>query len=61
MSSGLAECKDGAYRKNTLSEDNDVHVQWFQVCRTIRVLLETAETDEIVRPEQLNLFASLLH
>jgi hypothetical protein len=29
--------------------------------RTIRVLIEAPETDEIVRPEELDLFARFLH
>ena len=56
------QMKNGkAYRKDALSEDDDVHVERFEVCWAVLVLLKTAETDEVVCPEELDLFARLLH
>ena len=50
-----------AHGKRALAEDDDVHVERFEVRRAERVLVEAAEADEIIRPEQLDLLARLLH
>ena len=45
------------HRKDPLAEDDDVHVERLEVRRAHVVLLEAAETHEIVVPEQLDLLA----
>lgn len=40
-----------AYRESTFAEDNNVHVQRFEVCLTVWVLIERSETDEVVVSE----------
>ena len=50
-----------AHGKRALAEDDDVHVERLEVRRAERVLVEAAEADEIIRPEQLDLLARLLH
>ena len=49
-----------AYRKNALSEDDDVHVQRLQIRWAEVILFETSETDEVVVPEELDLLAGFL-
>jgi hypothetical protein len=49
------------YRENPFTENDDIHVQWLEVSRTIGILVETPEADEIVRPEELNLLARFFH
>ena len=44
-----------------LAEYHNVHVEWFQVCRTVWVLVKRTETDKVVVTEQFNLLASLFH
>ena len=51
----------GTYREYTLSEDNDVHVEWFEVGRAVLVLVETAETDKEVVSKKLDLLARFFH
>ena len=50
-----------AYRKDALSEDDDVHVERLKVRRAVLILLETSETDKVVGSEKFDLFASFLH
>lgn len=50
-----------SYRKDAFSEYDNVHVQRFQVCWTVWVLIEATETYKVVVPEELDLFACLLH
>lgn len=50
-----------SYRKNTVTEDNDIHVERLEVCGTVWVLVETAETDEVIITEEFNLLARFLH
>ena len=47
--------------EDALAEDDDVHVERLEVRRAHVVLLEAAETHEIVVPEQLDLLARFLH
>jgi len=49
------------HRKDAFPENDDVHVQWLEVRRTVRVLIETPETDEIVCPEEFDLLARFFH
>ena len=49
------------HRKDAFTENDDVHIQWLEVRRTVRVLIKTPETDEIVCPEEFNLFARFFH
>lgn len=48
------------YTQSTLAEDDDVHVERFEIRLTVRILVERSETDEIVVPEELDLLSSLL-
>ena len=52
-------CK--TYRKNPLTEDNDVHVERLEICRAVWVLVKATETNEIVVPEQLDLLPRFFH
>ena len=49
------------HREDSFAKNDDVHVQRFEVGWTIRVLIETAETDKIVCPEEFNLLARFFH
>lgn len=49
------------YGEYAFSEYDNVHVEGLEVCRTVLILVETSETDEIIVPEKLNLFADFLH
>ena len=53
--------RNGAYRERPLSEYDDVHVQWLEVCRAVRVLVERAETNQVVISEKLDLLSRFLH
>lgn len=59
----LAFAKDtkGAYGEDAFSEDDDIHVQGLQISRAVWILLETAETDEVIRPEKLDLLPRFFH
>ena len=60
--SALSTIQEGTtHREDAIPEHDDVHVQWLEVRRAVRVLVETTETDEVVIAEQLNLLARLLH
>lgn len=55
-------CKVGiTYREDTFPKNDDVHVERFEVGRAVLVLLKTPKTDEIIRPEKLNLLAGFFH
>jgi hypothetical protein len=56
---GSIEKQPATYRESALAEDDDVHVQRFEVCLTVRVLVERSETDQVVVSEQFNLFTRL--
>jgi hypothetical protein len=36
------------HRQRSLSKDNDVHVQRFEVCLTVWILVERSETNKVV-------------
>ena len=48
-------------RQCSVTEYNDIHVEGLKVGWAVWVLVERAETDEVVIAEKLNLFASLFH
>ena len=48
------------HRQGSFAEDDDVHVQRFEVGLTIGILIERSETHEVVVSEQFNLFSGLL-
>ena len=50
-----------SYRKNTITEDDDIHVERLEVSRAVWILVETTETDEVIVSEKLNLFSSFFH
>ena len=39
------------YGEGPFPENHYVHVDWIQMCRTVRILVETPETDEVVVAE----------
>ena len=47
------------YRQGALAENDNVHVERLEIGLRVRVLVERSETDEIVVPKQLDLFARL--
>lgn len=47
--------------EDTLAKDDDVHVEGLEVGWAVGVLVEGAETDEVIGPEELNLFAGFFH
>jgi hypothetical protein len=49
------------YGEGALAEDDDVHVERLEVGRTVGILLEGAEADEVVVAEEFDLLARLLH
>jgi len=48
-------------RQCTLAKNDDVHVQRFEMCWTIRILVEGPETNKVIVSEKFNLFPSFLH
>ena len=49
------------YREDAFTEDDDVHVQRFQIRGAVWVLIEATETYEVVVPEQLDLLPGFFH
>ena len=47
--------------EDALAEDDDVHIERLEVGWAVRVLVEGAETDEVVVPEEFDFFASFFH
>lgn len=47
--------------EDTLAEDDDVHVEGLEVGRAVGILVEGAETDEVIGSEELDLFAGFFH
>lgn len=50
--------KEQTHGQGPFTEYDDVHIQGFKVCLTIRILIERSETDQVVVPEQLDLLSS---
>ena len=56
------QMKNGkAYRKDALSEYDDVHVERFEVGWAVWILVETTEADQVVVSEQFDLFSCFFH
>ena len=49
------------YGQDPLAEYDKVYINRFEICRTIRILVECAVGDEVVMLEDLDLFACFLH
>ena len=49
------------HRECSFPEDNDVHVERFEVGWAVRVLVETTEADKVVVPEKFDLFSCFFH
>lgn len=47
--------------KDTLTEDNDVHIERFEMGGAVRVLVKGSEADQIIISEEFDFFASFLH
>lgn len=47
--------------KDTLAEDNDIHVERFEMSGAVRVLVKGSEANEIIISEEFDFFTSFLH